>query len=101
MTTPPEINLATDKETEKDVIAPNLTEKSGEAVEEDTKEEVQESSEETDDSTRLEKWNYPRVNMYRYLTTLFCFINMGMNDAAYGVSILRASRRCTLTYDRP
>jgi len=84
---PPEISLAVHEDDEKDVIIPGFDDKSGEPVE-DSKKEVQDSTEETDDSTRLERWNYPRVNMYRYLTTLFCFINMGMNDAAYGVSVL-------------
>jgi hypothetical protein len=37
-------------------------------------------------SSTLEQWNEPRINMYRYLVTLYTFIIMGMNDAAYGVS---------------
>jgi hypothetical protein len=41
----------------------------------------------TDDSENgLEQWNQPRINTYRYLSTLYAFIIMGMNDAAYGVS---------------
>lgn len=35
----------------------------------------------------LEQWNKPRINIYRYLTTLYTFVSMGMNDAAYGVSL--------------
>jgi hypothetical protein len=38
-------------------------------------------------SASLERWNEPRINMYRYFTTLYSFIIMGMNDAATGVSI--------------
>jgi hypothetical protein len=38
-------------------------------------------------SNGLEQWNKPRINVYRYLATLYCFIIMGMNDAAYGVSL--------------
>jgi hypothetical protein len=38
------------------------------------------------ETSALEIWNEPRINMYRYLATLFTFIVMGMNDAAYGVS---------------
>jgi hypothetical protein len=38
-------------------------------------------------SKGLEQWNKPRINVYRYLATLYCFIIMGMNDAAYGVSL--------------
>lgn len=34
----------------------------------------------------LERWNHPRVNMYRFYTTLYSFIVMGMNDGAVGVS---------------
>ena len=34
----------------------------------------------------LEHWNRPRINIYRYLATLWSFILMGMNDAAIGVS---------------
>ena len=33
-----------------------------------------------------QKWNYPRQNTYRFLTTIFSFIVMGMNDGAVGVS---------------
>ncbi|KAM3079672.1 hypothetical protein ACMFMG_006085 [Clarireedia jacksonii] len=37
------------------------------------------------ESITLEQWNKPRVNLYRYLATLYSFIVMGMNDAAYGL----------------
>lgn len=33
----------------------------------------------------LEQWNNPRINLYRYLATIYSFIILGMNDAAYGV----------------
>jgi hypothetical protein len=36
----------------------------------------------------LEKWNEPRINMWRFFATLFSFIIMGMNDGAIGVSDL-------------
>jgi hypothetical protein len=36
----------------------------------------------------LECWNHPRVNLYRTLACLWCFVILGANDAAYGVSIL-------------
>jgi len=35
----------------------------------------------------LEKWNSPSINMYRYFATIYSFIIMGMNDAAYGALI--------------
>ena len=34
----------------------------------------------------LQQWNRPRINLYRYLATLFGFIVMGVNDSASGVS---------------
>lgn len=40
------------------------------------------------DTPKLEIWNKPVINMYRYLATLYTFIIMGMNDAAYGVSLI-------------
>jgi hypothetical protein len=40
------------------------------------------------ETPELEIWNKPRINMYRYLATLYTFIIMGMNDAAYGVSLI-------------
>jgi hypothetical protein len=76
-----ETSLTINEDNEKDVIAPNLEDKSGEAL--DTKEDTQNS---TDEMNKLDRWNQPRINMYRYFTTLFCLIIMGMNDAAYGVS---------------
>lgn len=33
----------------------------------------------------LQRWNEPRVNIYRFFTTLLSFIIMGMNDGAVGV----------------
>ncbi|PQE21758.1 hypothetical protein CJF30_00010586 [Rutstroemia sp. NJR-2017a BBW] len=35
----------------------------------------------------LERWNEPRINLYRYLSALYSFIVLGMNDAAYGALI--------------
>ena len=32
-----------------------------------------------------QKWNNPRANIYRFSTTLYSFIIMGMNDGATGV----------------
>jgi len=83
MTNLAETTQTINEENEKNAITPALEDKYGETVE-DTKEEGQEP---IDESTKLEQWNHPRINMYRYLTTLLCFINMGMNDAAYGVSV--------------
>ena len=34
----------------------------------------------------LERWNDSRVNVYRFLVTLYSFVVMGMNDGAVGVS---------------
>lgn len=34
----------------------------------------------------VERWNSPKGNIYRTAATLFAFIIMGANDAAYGVS---------------
>lgn len=41
----------------------------------------------------LEKWNAPRINIYRSFATWWSFLVMGANDAAYGVS--------TVTYFEP
>lgn len=49
-----------------------------------TEEQVQSPDTE---SSNLEQWNKPRINTYRYLATIYSFIVMGMNDAAYGVSL--------------
>lgn len=34
----------------------------------------------------LEKWNTPRINIFRSFATWWSFLVMGANDAAYGVS---------------
>lgn len=39
-----------------------------------------------DEFQALEKWHTPRINMYRSFATFWCFLTMGANDAAYGVS---------------
>jgi len=94
MTASHETTLTVNKEDEKEVIAANLGDKSGETVE-DSNEEAEDP---TNEVNKLEKWNHPRINMYRYLTTLFCLILMGMNDAAYGVSLLKAIWKEKLTF---
>jgi hypothetical protein len=38
-------------------------------------------------TTSREQWNKPMINTYRYLAAIYSFIVMGMNDAAYGVSL--------------
>jgi hypothetical protein len=35
----------------------------------------------------VERWNHPRSNIYKTLATFWCFMVMGANDAAYGVSL--------------
>jgi hypothetical protein len=35
----------------------------------------------------VERWNHPRVNIWRTSATFFAFIIMGANDAAYGALI--------------
>lgn len=36
----------------------------------------------------VERWNHPKVNIFRTCATLFAFMIMGANDAAYGVGSL-------------
>lgn len=38
-------------------------------------------------ATALERWNKPRTNAYRTMATLFAFLVMGANDAAYGALV--------------
>jgi hypothetical protein len=35
---------------------------------------------------KLERWNSPKVNMWRTFAAFWSFVVMGSNDAAYGVS---------------
>lgn len=41
----------------------------------------------TTDTPQLQKWNYPRSNIPRVLSTFWCFIILGANDAAFGALI--------------
>jgi hypothetical protein len=43
----------------------------------------------------VERWNGSKASIYRTAATLFAFVIMGANDAAYGVSLatLRAGNR--------
>lgn len=34
---------------------------------------------------RLPKWNDPPINKWRLAATFYCFVILGINDAAYGV----------------
>lgn len=36
---------------------------------------------------QIERWNHPRVNVYRIFATFWSFVIMGMNDATYGAII--------------
>lgn len=38
-------------------------------------------------SPQIQRWNYPRVNIFRVLAAFWCFIILGANDAAYGALI--------------
>ena len=42
----------------------------------------------------LQTWNHPSVNFWRTCAAFWCFIVMGANDAAYGVStsVYRSTR---------
>lgn len=48
----------------------------------------------------LEKWNQPRINIYRSFSTFWSFLVMGANDAAYGVSVCFLTRRSGLVYTK-
>ncbi|OCL12739.1 MFS general substrate transporter [Glonium stellatum] len=47
---------------------------------------------------RLQKWNLPRVNLFRSLAAFWAFTVMGMNDAAYGALIPYLEEYYNLTY---
>lgn len=46
----------------------------------------------------LEKWNSPRINVYRSLSTFWSFLVMGANDAAYGALIPYLESYYNLSY---
>lgn len=35
----------------------------------------------------LQRWNYPRINIYRLAAIFFAFLNFGMNDGSYGALV--------------
>ena len=35
----------------------------------------------------VERWNNPKINIYRYFSIIYTFVVLGMNDAAYGALI--------------
>lgn len=50
-----------------------------------------ESSSPPDDTeSLLPRWNHPRSNIFRVFATLWVFLVMGANDAAYGVRYHRS-----------
>ncbi|EEH22691.1 hypothetical protein PABG_04902 [Paracoccidioides brasiliensis Pb03] len=36
-------------------------------------------------TSSLQRWNYPKRNLFRFIATTFSFIILGINDAAYGL----------------
>ena len=84
----PQINQALDEETGQDSITAVSLDNVSKQIVEKTNEKV----DTTQDTRGLEQWNRPRINIYRYLATLYSFVIMGMNDAAYGVSVTSRCR---------
>lgn len=46
----------------------------------------------------LQQWNNPRGNIFRLSACFWCFLVMGANDAAYGVSTLDRDLQTMLTF---
>ncbi|KAH7374674.1 major facilitator superfamily domain-containing protein [Plectosphaerella cucumerina] len=53
---------------------------------------------ETAAAAALERWNYPRSNLYRIGATFFSFLVLGANDAAYGALLPYLERYYDLSY---
>ncbi|KAM0716876.1 hypothetical protein Q7P37_006728 [Cladosporium fusiforme] len=47
---------------------------------------------------QVERWNYPPINKYRFLSVLWAFTVAGMNDAAYGAIIPYLEEYYQLSY---
>ncbi|TVY16730.1 hypothetical protein LARI1_G004638 [Lachnellula arida] len=91
----PRTNEAPDEETGQDSITAASLDDASKQIVEKTKEKVGA----VQGAGGLEKWNRPRINIYRYLATLYSFVIMGMNDAAYGVGVtLRCWCNTQLTF---
>ncbi|TVY32747.1 Bypass of stop codon protein, partial [Lachnellula subtilissima] len=75
------ITEAPDEETGQDSItATSLNDVAKQIVE-----KTKEKADAVQGTGGLEQWNKPRIDIYRYLATLYSFVIMGMNDAAYGL----------------
>jgi fucose permease len=46
----------------------------------------------------LQKWNNPRINMFRVFATFYSFIILGLNDAAYGALIPYLEKYYNISY---
>jgi MFS family permease len=49
-------------------------------------------------TAHLQKWNHPRINMYRCFSTFWSFICLGANDGAYGALIPYLERYYGINY---
>lgn len=88
-----QFNRVRNEELGQDSIAVSLNIAS-QPIAEDTDEKIATNQ----DARGLEQWNKPRINIYRYLASLYTFVVMGMNDAAYGVSIFSSILAQASTY---
>ncbi|KAF2706718.1 MFS general substrate transporter [Pleomassaria siparia CBS 279.74] len=52
----------------------------------------------TQAAQKLERWNHPRLNMWRTLAAFWSFVVMGSNDAAYGALIPYLQQYYHLTF---
>jgi len=84
MTIPDRNHSMDSKEKVEDVVTSDSVAGEPNQLIDSTKEQIQSPEPQPSD---LEQWNKPRINTYRYLAAIYSFIVMGMNDAAYGVSL--------------
>lgn len=69
--------------------------------EKDQMAKVEEDSSPVPGAGERQGWNNPKVNMWRFMATIFCFLVLGANDAAVGVCKLTIhSKSNKLTFCR-
>jgi hypothetical protein len=69
-------------------IAPGMHSQSGENLGSITLEDVRQDAMPPSQAVEaLQRWNFPRINMWRVFATFWSFLIVGMNDGSYGVSL--------------
>ncbi|KAH6679824.1 major facilitator superfamily domain-containing protein [Halenospora varia] len=95
MASPAPVGHVSDEESKAGAINQNFAGNETKRIYPDTKEQTEND---TTEVGKLEQWNNPKSNIFRYLATLYSFTILGMVDASFGALIPYLETYYNITY---